>query len=281
MTPQSGTGARRIRLALFLGVGLLMGGCSLFPSPDERASGLAAEHRWRKHVFPAGMFDLTGFSRLRGTAADRLTVYIEGDGRAWLSTSRLSPDPTPATPYVLELAVRHPAGNVLYLARPCQYVAQPSPRGCHPRYWSSHRYAPEVIASMGAAIDRVKRTAGARRLVLIGYSGGGVVAALLAARRDDVAELVTIAANLDHAYWTRLEELTPLHGSLNPADFTERLQKVPQRHFAGGDDDIVPPVIINAYVRRMTDRSRTRVIVLREFDHDCCWTENWPDLLKR
>ncbi|GAB2181920.1 hypothetical protein DLREEDagrD3_21430 [Denitratisoma sp. agr-D3] len=49
---------------------------------------------------------------------------------------------------------------------------------------------------------------GARRLTLVGYSGGA--AALLAARCSDVVRLVTIAGNLDHRAWTRYHHITTL-----------------------------------------------------------------------
>lgn len=282
--PLAATGwARQKCLAhLFFAV-FLLGGCAtdLFLSPLEMAERLAARHGWRKQVFQTGIFDLTGFSRTSEATSDRLVVYIEGDGRAWLSRYRLSPDPTPRKPYVLELAVRHPQGNVLYLARPCQYVVALTSSGCDPRFWATDRYAPEVITAMGLALDRMKRTSGARRLVLIGFSGGGVVAALLAAQRADVEKLVTIAANLDHQYWTRTDDLTPLWGSLNPVDFAAKLGRIPQVHFVGAKDRVVPAAVVDSYVRRLADRSKTRVIVLKDFDHDCCWIDNWPELLGR
>jgi len=249
-------------------------------SPAERADRLAAGHDWHKRLYRTRHFDLTGYAPA-AAGSDRLVVYLEGDGRAWLSRTRLSPDPTPIQPYTLELAVKHARRGVLYLARPCQYVVRRPSRGCHPRYWSSHRYASEVVAAMGQAIDQAKRARRARRLVLIGYSGGGVIAALLAARRTDVDELVTIAANLDSALWTRLDDLTPLVGSLDPVDFVDELQTVRQRHYVGTDDDVVPASVVRSYIRRLPDRSRTRLIVLEGFDHDCCWIENWPALLER
>jgi hypothetical protein len=45
-----------------------------------------------------------------------------------------------------------------------------------------------------------------------------LVASLVAARRHDVVRLVTVAGNLDHLAWTTLHGVSPLTGSLNPAD---------------------------------------------------------------
>src|SRR3546814_2839304 len=65
--------------------------------------------------------------------------------------------------------------------------------------WTSARFSDGVIVSMSDALDRLKEEAGASSLDLVGYSGGGGVAVLLAARRRDVVSIVTIAGNLDQA----------------------------------------------------------------------------------
>ncbi len=59
---------------------------------------------------------------------------------------------------------------------------------------------------------------------------------LLAAQRRDVDAVITVAANLDHRAWTAHHGDTPLHCSLNAADFARRLQSVPQVHYAGEKD---------------------------------------------
>ncbi|NIQ12880.1 MAG: alpha/beta hydrolase, partial [Candidatus Dadabacteria bacterium] len=79
----------------------------------------------------------------------------------------------------------------------------------------------------------------------VGYSGGGTVAALIATRRNDVSSLTTIAANLDHAEWTRLHHISPLTGSLNAVNFIDKIENIDQLHFVGGKDKIVPKEIID------------------------------------
>ncbi|RME32557.1 MAG: alpha/beta hydrolase, partial [Gammaproteobacteria bacterium] len=154
---------------------------------------------------------------------------------------------------------------------------------CAPRYWSTHRYSEEVIAAMDRAIDRLKVVLGMEgsRLLLIGYSGGGQVAALLAARRNDVAGLLTVAANLDHAAWTAYHDDTPLTGSLNAAVEAPRIARLPQRHLAGEEDEVVPPAIAFAYARRLGPKGGSTVTILPGFDHRCCWIREWPALLER
>ena len=241
---------------------------------------MAEDTGWQRQQIPAGRFTLTGYAKGLDSAGRDLVVYIESDGYAWRSRWALSPDPTPRDPQGLRLALRDSGPRVLYLARPCQF-ARDAWQGCEPIYWSSHRYGEAVVAALDQAIDEVKTRVGASAVSLLGISGGGVVAALLAARRDDVAQLTTIAANLDHAAWTEHHEVSPLTGSLNPADFAERLEQIPQRHFVGAADDVVPPIIVESYLARMTDRSKTEIIVIPGFDHDCCWIDAWPGLLGR
>ena len=259
-----------------------MAGCqglSLFEDPRSLAHGIAAEHGFQARTLQAGQFTMLSFFRAAaGGGSSPMVVYIGGDGNAWKNRYVLARDPTPRQPQTLELAVQDPARDVVFLARPCQYTLPATARGCHPRYWAYGRYAEEVIESIDLAIDRYKVLVGADAVELVGYSGGGTVAALIAARRSDVVGLTTVASNLDHAAWTAHHELTPLHGSLNPADFARDLEAIPQIHFVGEDDDVVPPRIIKSYIGRMADRSRTRLIVVPDFGHRCCWTLQWRQL---
>jgi len=170
--------------------------------------------------------------------------------------------------------------NRLYLARPCQYQTPQALASCAPRYWTSHRYAPEVVASLNAAIDQVKRSSHAKRVILFGFSGGGALAVLIAAKRTDVVQIVTIAANLDHVAWTRMSGDTPLFGSLNPADFASRISTIPQQHLVGLDDKVVPLAVAESYIGRMTDRTRVKIVKVSGADHSCCWVDRWTNLLR-
>jgi len=262
----------------------LLAGCAAPGGPAaryERAAEIAAGGGLEPRRFLVPPFVLAGFQRGGAGPGAELRVYIEGDGAAWIDRRRLAADPTPRDPLALRLAAADPADKVLYLARPCQYTAAETARACDPKYWSSHRASEEVIAAMSAAVDLAMAASGASELTLVGYSGGGAVAALVAARRDDVARLVTVAATLDYPTWTAHHEVSPMPHSLNPTDAAAGLGRVPQTHFVGADDDIVPAKVVRAYLARLPDRSRARLVLVPDFDHDCCWNKAWPALLRQ
>ena len=256
---------------------LVLSACAIVPSHGDReahATALASARGWIAHTLRAGSFDLRTYGPSNPQPMPRLTVYIEGDGLAWISRSRVSPDPTPVNPVALQLALAQPDGNAVYLARPCQY-ADAMAKGCDSQYWTSSRFAPATIASTNRALDQLKTRFGARQMVLVGYSGGGAIALLAASRRNDVALVVTVAGNLDHAAWTRWHNISPLRGSLNPADEIVSLSTVPQRHFVGEFDRIVPMDLAVQFKNRFGASTDIKLIVEPGVEHEHGWAENW------
>jgi pimeloyl-ACP methyl ester carboxylesterase len=105
-----------------------------------------------------------------------------------------------------------------------------------------------------------------------------VIAALVAAQRRDVALLITIAAPLDTAEWTRRLNLSPLEDSKSPLDAAAALARVPQIAFAGEQDTTVPVAAIRSAIEKLGPRAAARLIVVPGFDHTCCWLRDWPAL---
>lgn len=281
MTPSLHKMKRNI---LFLFILAMLAGCADI-SPQSRwqhAAQLATGAGWRKLRLPTTHFVLAAYVPLSvsplAAQTGVLTVYIEGDGFAWITASQASADPTPRNPVALELALRHPQGAAAYLARPCQYVEAADARNCQPAFWTDRRFSREVVEASDQAVSLLKQRVGAQRLILVGYSGGGAVAALVAARRSDVVQLVTVAGNLDHRAWTEEHHVPPLTGSLNPADEWRALLNVPQRHFVGARDGIVSRAVVEGYAARFPPAQRPQVISIPGFDHVCCWAEQWGEL---
>lgn len=266
-----------MKIVLLLALFVLAGCADLSPqSRRSHADRLAETAHWHKLRIPTDTFVMTAYAPRSVAQTGTLTVYIEGDGLAWLSRSQASADPTPRNPVALQLALRHPEGAAVYLARPCQYAGAEDQTNCRRHFWTDGRFAPEVIEASNQAVSDLMQRFGAARLVLVGYSGGGAVAALVAARRRDVVRLVTVAGNLDHRAWTDMHHVPALKGSLNPADIWEALVAIPQRHFVGGRDEVVSRDVAASYVSRFPADRRPALLTLPDFNHVCCWVERWP-----
>ncbi|MGB1109294.1 MAG: alpha/beta hydrolase, partial [Gammaproteobacteria bacterium] len=146
--------------------------------------------------------------------------------------------------------------------------------------WTSHRYSERVVDAMESALFELAKGQKNTEKTLIGFSGGGVIAALLAARSATPSRLITIAANLNHEHWTEHFGHSPLNGSLNPVDFASELRRVPQVHLLGAEDERVPLDTISSYTKALGDTGRWEVRVVPGFDHRCCWWEAWPTLIR-
>ncbi|WP_419787167.1 hypothetical protein [Pseudodesulfovibrio sp.] len=209
--------------------------------------------------------------------AKTVHIYIEGDGVAYSTRTSPSPDPTPITPTALLLARQDNAPAVAYLGRPCQYVTGDA---CTTTCWTTGRFSENVVKTENQLVDRAKRATGAQQVVLIGFSGGGAVAALLAEARDDVAELITVCGNLDHTVWTRMHNVTPLYGSLNPADKAARLASLRQIHLLGEEDTNVTRRVTDSFVAKLPKGASVLIRTIPGLAHGGeAWAEVWPGIL--
>jgi dienelactone hydrolase len=200
-----------------------------------------------------------------------MVVYIEGDGMAWISRDQLSSNPTPVQPIALKLASIDTNANVLYVARPCQYLWPQKMNRCSSRYWSDKRGSEEVISSINQAISIVKQKKNMSSIRLIGYSGGGGIAALIADRRADVSEFVSVSGNLNYKLFTQTHNLSPMNGSIDPITVANQIGSIPQIHYVGADDKIIPKQIALSF--------SDKVKVINNVSHDN-WPDKWAQILK-
>lgn len=249
------------------------------PSPKERAEqarSLAKRAGWHEKVIHTHRLTLKTYRSSAPQKTNRLTIYIEGDGLAWLSEEMPSSNPTPLVPMGLRMAIHDKKNNpIVYLARPCQYVEKKEWGACQQAYWTHARFSPELINAMNQAVDILKKEYQAKHVQLIGYSGGGTMATLLSAKRKDVSQLISVAAILDTDFWVGQENLSALSGSLNPADEWKNLLSVPQTHWVGGKDTVVRPEVVLAFIKRFPTTNKPKIRVIPAFDHACCWATDW------
>ena len=235
---------------------------------------------WWRQVAAAGFqATVVGGDPFRHVVLDKpgrpsgvLHVYLDGDGTPWEGT-RPAADPTPRNPLVLELMRLDPEPSV-YLGRPC-YHGLAGDAGCEPALWTDARYSERVVGSMTAALRAHPAARAVDRLTLIGYSGGGALAMLLAPRLRRTVAVVTVAGNLDTDAWTAHHRYRRLSGSLNPAAQAPLPPRIHQRHYVGVRDLVVPPRI----AARGPFEAST-VVTVPDFDHVCCWARLWPSVLE-
>jgi dienelactone hydrolase len=263
----------RFALAMPLLCSLTLGGCA---TGSERAQQLAA-----RSGLSAALVEGAGFQHqifaARAAPGTTLYVFIDGDGTPWVrGGTQIAPDSTPRQPLALQLAAQtHHA--VLYLGRPCTYSAR-ADAACRPGLWTSERYSAGVVHSMATALDHYAEVEGYRSVVLVGYSGGGALAVLMAPQVPTTRAVITLAANLDVGAWTRAHGYLPLTGSLDPSAEPALPAALPQWHLIGGRDSNVPEALNQRYFSRLRSDQLWRY---PEFDHVCCWVEQWPAILAR
>ena len=261
-------------LVLYVGVCMLITACA--EAPRRQADAIAQPAGLQHEQVKAGAFVLTTYVRL--TRADLpVTVYIEGDGLAWRTRNQPSDDPTPRKAMGLRLAAADHGANVVYLARPCQFTPMSENPRCDAAYWTEKRFAPEVVAAMNEAVSHYMARLPGQRVDLVGYSGGGAIAVLLASRRHDVTSLRTVAGNLDHDAVNRLHRVSLMPDSLNPMDVATDVAGIPQLHFSGADDSIIPPSIAHDFVTKVGACAQEQVV--DGLTHEGDWDAQWPQLL--
>ncbi len=244
---------------------------------NANANSLGERAGLHREIIVTESFALTAFTRVSRPDAP-LHVYIEGDGQAWLSLTEPSLDPTPHMAVGLALAAQDPAPNVVYLSRPCQFTPMAMNPQCGIPWWTSKRYAPAVVQSMDEAVDKlVARTPG-QRIDLIGYSGGGAVAVLIAAHRKDVESIRTVVGNLDTEFVNRLHDVSPMPQSENPIDYASQVATIPQVHFSGADDEVVPPSVAQRFVATV-GTGCARAVTVPGLAHASDWPSHWVSLL--
>ena len=107
-------------------------------------------------------------------------------------------------------------------------------------------------------------------------AGGAQLAGLVAVKNPaEIKGVITIAGVLDHAAWTTYHKDKPLTDSDNLLAYRSVFKMIPQHHFAGGKDKVVPPKLIEDFVQ-----DPERVTVIPRATHNSGYTEACQEIYK-
>jgi hypothetical protein len=260
-----------ISLSCLLSLLSVIWGCT---SPEARFFNKAKSYGFKQKIVQGTVFKHVVYFNKKTRGSDVLHIYLDGDGSAWINKRWISANPTPRNALMLKL-MQQDKEAALYLGRPCYHGFSADPP-CSNKLWTSHRYSPLVVDALVAAIREIVSEYNPKHVVLIGYSGGGALAMLVAEHFSDISGIITIAANLDINAWTDYHGYSRLTGSLNPIDRKKLDKKIFQLHLAGGKDLNIPANQIRSFVEKNQSSS---FLFFNEYDHHCCWEQVWPSIL--
>ena len=160
-----------------------------------------------------------------------IRIYIEGDGYAFNHLGYPTMNPTPRGVFLRKIAFNDPNPNVVYLARPCQFVKDDR---CSVKDWTTGRFSQDVVNSVTQAI---KKIAEKQQIILIGYSGGALLSGLIIEQNPKmpIQKWITLAGVLNHTKWTEDLNLPPLSDSID----LKKMPTLPQLHLIGDKDKII------------------------------------------
>lgn len=221
------------------------------------ASQIARPAFMVERVNDSGGSPLYTWERMRHRG-QRTAVYIEGDMR-YVKGQGYNDNPV-----ALHLSSRDRTPNLLYLAQPCQYSTGLS-ESCKAGFTTLD--SETMLQTYNAVLDEVKKRYGITGFDLVGHDSGANIAALLAAQRNDILSLRTVAGKLN-----------PAEG-LSAAAIAPQLVNVPQHHFLGAADTTVTPATYHEFRQEMGDSECVHYTMVQDADHTRGWVEKWPELL--
>ena len=205
-----------------------------------------------------------------------IRVYIEGDGKAFNHNGSIALNSTPTSHFLIDLIAKDNFENILYIARPCQFIDdEKCQNNGGNKYWSSARFSEEAIDAVGEVLESFSDY----KIELVGYSGGAVFARYFATNNKNIINFRSIAGNLDHQKFNEIHKVPQLKDSLSDIDLGYP-SNIAQIHFVGSKDRVVPKLITKTYVEKLLDDKCVKIVEVKGATHAQNWNQKWQDLLR-
>jgi hypothetical protein len=261
----------RIIILLLL---LIFTSCT-YQSFDERVNLInnANDGSFKKVIYDKGFIDIFSLQKIKN--AQEVIVYIEGDGLSWIDRFTPSSDPTPVDPLTFKLTKLDQSPNVIYLARPCQYVRN---NECRREIWTKLQYSKAILGLYEQILKEIAQKHSSMHL--IGYSGGSVIAMHLASLDNEKVKSVrTIAGNINPNEFTKLLNLSSYQTSINLDLIDDKIKDISQNHYYGNNDKVIPKEIYSNYQDQYLNNSCIKINTVNA-SHTKGWEEFWKDNYK-
>src|SRR6056300_896609 len=259
-----------MRILIFLSL-LIFTSCS-YQSFDQRVHLINNENdgSFKKVIYDKGFIDI--FSLQKTINEQEVIVYIEGDGLPWIDRFTPSSDPTPVDPLTFKLAKLDQSPNVIYLARPCQYVIS---NECRKEIWTKLQYSKAILGLYEHILEEISQKHS--EVHLIGYSGGSVIAMHLASIEGlNIKSVRTIAGNIDPNKFTNLLNLSSYQTSINLDQIDDKIKSIPQIHYYGDKDQVIPKEIHLNYQNKYINNSCIKTAEVKA-SHIQGWEVFWKN----
>jgi hypothetical protein len=93
-----------------------------------------------------------------------------------------------------------------------------------------------------------------------------------------VLSLRTVAGNLDHADVNQFHHVNLMPESLNANDVASKINHIPQLHFVGRDDKVIPKEVAKRFIKQQesTQQKTAQCVAIVEVDaeHQKGWVHN-------
>ncbi len=257
----------RLKL-LSLALIIFLSGCA---QVDVQRNGLV--HELGKNSFEEIVDDtvlpIKAWYRI-GNTKTQVHIYIEGDGHAWNGRGRPSLNPTPENPVALKLALGDLNDNVIYIARPCQFITLPAEK-CHYTVWTSERYSDYQVEAIRGVVEGIIDPA--QPAVLIGFSGGAYIARSLASGFENIAGIITVAGNINLEAFARYHHIPQPDSSV----LSDSFFRFPQFYLTGENDRIISPQLTQDILKNYPANACYEHKTLRATDHSGPWYIPWKE----
>ena len=197
--------------AMVFGTVLAMGTCLHMV---RAALGTTCEHADNVRFVQAKDHCLAIRTFLAREAAEELVVILHGDLWRGGAVDQMFP---------LGMAVAHRGVSTVVMIRPGYSGGGGRSSGRATRNQRHHeRYSTGEIDSIATAVAELKSYHNAKRLVLVGYGGGAIIAGMMLGRHSDLVDgVVLVACPCDVPRWRSARGLKPLPAAESPHEWLD------------------------------------------------------------